>query len=340
MHTRVRTKREGLRMSDENVELQELLATEGTAEIEKTTRKRTRGYAIPDDEVAEEAPKKFTDDCQWAVGANSTFRAAGSTIKKLKSAVYGIEADMNGLYFNKINLATDSLIDLDDTAGKKVIEGIREFWKSRTLFKNYGIMFKRGVLLWGPPGSGKTVTVTMLMQDLIKAGGLVVICTNPAITTIALKQLRRIEPDRNLIVVMEDIEEMVDNFGEHDLLSLLDGEHKIENVVNIATTNYPEKLGARMVNRPSRFDEVIKIGMPSANTRRKYLESSGIRLTKEEVEKWVRESEGFSIAHLKELVAAVGCLGRDYEATYKRLKTMRTLPKSSSSETSFGFGKE
>ena len=35
---------------------------------------------------------------------------------------------------------------------------------------------------------------------------------------------------------------MIQNFGEHGLLSLLDGEHQVSNVVVLATTNYPELL--------------------------------------------------------------------------------------------------
>lgn len=144
--------------------------------------------------------------------------------------------------------------------------------------------------------------------------------------------MRRIEPERPLICVLEDINEMVDQYGEHALLALLDGETQIDNVVFVATTNYPERLDQRLVNRPSRFDEIIKIGMPSAEARSVYFRArlNKMELSDGKLAEWVKDTEGLSIAHLKEIVVAVYCLGREYAETLKRLKSMRNGLRSSS----------
>jgi SpoVK/Ycf46/Vps4 family AAA+-type ATPase len=220
---------------------------------------------------------------------------------------------------------------LPDSSSDHVLLSIQKFWESEAKFRRFGQIFKRGVLLWGPPGSGKTVSVLLLVEDLIQRGGIVVTAADPELTAKALSKLRQIEPKRNVICILEDIDELTDRYGEANLLSLLDGEEQIDNVVYLATTNYPERLDARLVNRPSRFDEVIKIGMPSAMARRMYIRSrlQVADLADADLQQWVEGTDGLSIAHIRELIAAVFCLGRDYAETLDRLRAMKKAPKSS-----------
>ena len=149
-----------------------------------------------------------------------------------------------------------------------------------------------------------------------------------------LKALRRIEPTRNLITVYEDIDEIINYNGESQVLSMLDGEHNIDNILQLATTNYPEKLGARIINRPSRFDRRVYIGMPEAPAREAYLvKATQDGLEESKLERWTKDTEGLSIAHLRELVAAVYCLDQEYDEVIERLKAMAIQPKGES-----GFG--
>ncbi|MEW6737504.1 MAG: ATP-binding protein, partial [Acidobacteriota bacterium] len=280
---------------------------------------------------------QFTGDIvQWGILGNDTYIPSGATVFELPAAAYKVGTDDRGrLILIKSRIVTDKLLRLPDTAGDKVLNSIDIFWNSRDKFQQKGQLFKRGILLWGPPGSGKTVTVMLLINDLIERGGIVIVVQNPECTTQALEYVRRIEPERPLICVMEDLDEMIQRYSESSILTLLDGENQVDNVVHVATTNYPENLDARLVNRPSRFDEVIKIGMPSAEARTLYLRS---RLSREEMpderlDYWVRDTEGMSVAHLRELVVAVFCLGRNYSQTLERLKKMSRPPRSSDRAT-------
>jgi hypothetical protein len=313
---------------DEFTELQDVLAAKGS-DIEPTARPRN------DDEPEE---KDAVDHIQWVVLPNGRFAAAGKTAETLPNGAYTLLMTEAGLLFESKKLMTDSLIDLGNSASLKVINGIRLFWTRRPRYTQKGILFKRGILVWGPPGSGKTATIALLIQELILSGGIVLLIQNPSTAVLGLKQLRQIEPNRPLIVVLEDVDEIIRGYGEHDLLALLDGEHQTDNVVNIATTNYPEQLGSRIVNRPSRFDEVVKIGMPSAEMRIQYLR----HILADEVDqydymKWAQETDGLSIAHLKELVVAVTCLDQNYDEVIRRIKTMKMAPKSSSLGEEPGF---
>jgi AAA+ superfamily predicted ATPase len=319
-------------MSEEFTELQELLGNEPA---------QSQTHPSQPDALEREKEPTASEYRQWVVLPNETFMAAGATTSHLPVGAYIIDSTPAGLMFTAKNILTDTLIDFGNSNSLRVIEGIKLFWKRKQKFLDRGILYKRGILMWGPPGSGKTATLALLVQDLIANGGIVLLVQHPSLAVSGLRQLRKIEPDRPLIVILEDVEEIIRTYGEHDLLALLDGEHQTDNVVNIATTNYPELLGARIINRPSRFDEVVKIGMPSSAMREQYLhhllrmdDIAGYNIS---IRAWVEATEGMSIAHLKELVVAVTCLEQPYEEVITRLKTMKSAPKSKMYETEPGF---
>ena len=277
------------------------------------------------------------DYSQWQVGPNGIFRSAAQTIPHLHPGVYKVEQDERGPYLQLQTVISDNIVTLPETANSKVLAGMQKFWRSQSRYEQFGLVYKRGVLLWGPPGSGKSVTINILMKELIGLNGIVLLCDQPDLLSHMLKRVRQMEPDRPIIAVLEDIDEIIDKHTEHAILSMLDGENMISNVVYLATTNYPDKLGARIINRPSRFDERIFVGMPSANARRAYLkhattiknesgeEISG--LDDATLEEWTKDTEDCSIAHLRELVAASFCLEQPYKKVLKRLRKMMDQPK-------------
>jgi hypothetical protein len=281
-------------------------------------------------ECAPAAPMRQPDQdvSQWMLKANGVLRPASRTAAKLEAGLYTVHNDELGVFFMRRNVVTDECVELPDSATQRVVEGIRGFWKSRKRYLDHGLVYKRGVLLWGPPGSGKTVTVALLAKELIATNGLVVFCSRPSLCAEGLRLMRMIEPGRPLIVVCEDVDEIIMQHGEHELLAMLDGEFAIDNVVYVATTNYPERLGARIVNRPSRFDERIYVGMPSQEARCVYLAQAMRKFGYAgEPREWARDTAGLSIAHLRELVAAVLCLEQPYAEVLGRLRSMCERPK-------------
>jgi hypothetical protein len=277
----------------------------------------------------------LSDFCAYAILGNEQFIATGKTTNTLTPGMYRFYMPNKDIVISRMHMVTDNLFKLADTVSLKVLESIATFWKSKERFDHFGMLFKRGILLYGPPGSGKTVTVTLLANQLIEMGGIVTFCESPGVTSRGIQIIRRIEPDRPIVNIIEDIDTIVERSGDEEILSLLDGENQVANIVHVATTNYPERLDPRLVNRPSRFDEIRKVGMPSANVRKSYLCSvlpdyrqHEYDNKNAELERWIKDTEGFSMAHLRELIIAVRCLGRDYETTIKRLETMiRNKPK-------------
>ena len=272
----------------------------------------------------------------WAMH-DDVFWQAPKTIKKLASGLYEIISLPNiGPCLKQKPFNTDELIVPPDDTIPKIIEEFKMFWTKKEEFTKRGLLYKRGFILWGPPGGGKTSLLSLLTKTLIKDyNGIVVDGEHPDLTAIGLRILRKIEPVRPIILMLEDLDSLLERYGENDFLSLLDGEDQTDNIVTIATTNYPSRLDKRIINRPSRFDKVIKIGMPNEATRRMYLQAKEKSLEGEELEKWVKMSEDFSLAHLKEMIVAVKCLGQPLKEVTERLKKMKVTLKD---EDTFGIG--
>lgn len=282
--------------------------------------------------------------CQWATNGE-VFIPTGKVIPTLPPGVYEIGKDLTaGLVFQKMQVKTENLIRFPDSNSDKVVEEIKTFWKRKDLFVKFGLPFKRGIILYGPAGSGKSSTVQLIMSDVIhNMKGIVIYFHSPSLFSQGMRLLRQIQQDTPVVVVMEDLDSIIDDCRESDVLNILDGIDLIENAVFLATTNYPERLGPRVINRPSRFDKRFKIGYPTAEARKVYLKHlfQHIPHTEQEIDKWVADTDEFSIAHLKELFIAVKILDDKYGDAVELLTSMKSEVSSAGDENSdFGFGKK
>jgi AAA+ superfamily predicted ATPase len=276
---------------------------------------------------------------QWAVCGPNTYKPVSVTFPKLQSGVYNIAVSQyHGIIYQKKHICVDDLLRFPDSVSDKILAEITTFWGKGKKFLEHGFLHRRGYLLHGPAGSGKTCLVQQIISDIVKADGLVFQCTNhPSIFNDGLSQFRKVEPDRPIVCLFEDIDAIVEEHGEDEILTLLDGENQIDKVLNIATTNYPEKLDKRLVSRPRRFDRVLEIEMPSASVRKMYFEKK-LKVSAEEIEKWVAASEGFSFAACAELVISVCCFEKPFEESVKTLKTMMEVSLSSRNYDNKPFG--
>ena len=299
-------------------------------EMDDAVDRHRATVATPPPATADESESKSDKEnhSQWALGGNGKFMPVGQTAPRLPAGIYETFASPGMWGLELMTVSSDGIYDLPAMATQTVLKEVQTFWENEARYREHNLLYKRGLILCGPPGSGKTITVKLLMNELIRRDGVVVICGNVNLAVLCLKAIRRIEPTRNLIVVFEDIDEIINYNGEATVLSMLDGENNIDRVLNIATTNYPERLGARIINRPSRFDRRVYIGMPGPDARRVYLQKTTKNgLPADQLERWVTDTEGMSIAHLRELVAAVYCLDQPYVEVLDRLRAMAVQPK-------------
>lgn len=326
-------------MDPSDVILQDILSQEMDEAVERAHASVMS--SAPPTEAKDDSKTDKENHSQWALGGNGKFSPVGSTAARLPAGIYEPFATPGMWGLELMSIASDGIYTLPDMATETVMSEVNMFWQSEQKYRDHNLLYKRGLLLWGPPGGGKTVTVKLLMNDLVQKDGIVVLTSNVNLTVLCLKAIRRIEPTRNLIVVFEDIDEIINYNGEASVLSMLDGENNVDNILHLATTNYPERLGARIINRPSRFDRRIHVGMPGFDARRVYLEkTTKDGLDTATLEQWVADTDDMSIAHLRELVAAVYCLGQPYAEVLDRLRQMQVQPKGEEGFASkaLGFG--
>ena len=282
---------------------------------------------------------------QYSVEQGDTFRPTSKTTGVLPSGMYRAGQDNYGYFYNKEHLDMSELIRFPDSVANTVIDEFDTFWTKKDKYLDRGEPHKRGFLLWGPPGGGKTCTTSFIIQDFIKDGNIVFVFNYDLMG--ALRSFRTIEPDRKVLIVMEDIDSLIkDRHEEQAVLEFLDGSIQHSNTIVIASTNYPEDLPDRIINRPSRFDRISYVGVPSFDDRILYLTKKSKDLSKPQIKGWAKETDGWTLAHIKELILAVEIFDLEYDETVERINTMRAKQEHSEKyETEFrgrgtvGFGK-
>ena len=179
-------------------------------------------------------------------------------------------------FLNVKDKSWDGII-LDPMTKKDVRANTIGFLRRGERWAGYGIPQKRGVLLAGEPGTGKTLICKALMAE---AEGITCITTN-AYKLCAdeyITDLYEMAEDLSpCIVFIEDIDLIGLNREEYhyqhgpallSLLNVLDGVEEKQEIVTVATTNNWEALDRAISRRPSRFDRVIRLSLPSLEERR------------------------------------------------------------------------
>jgi cell division protease FtsH len=182
-----------------------------------------------------------------------------------------------------------------------------------------GQHLKRGVLLHGAPGTGKTHTVRYLLGQM--DGVTAIILSGPALSRIgeACSVARALQPS---VVVMEDVDligeerlpRMGPVIGHHpllfQLLSEMDGLDSDIDVTFLLTTNRPEILEPALAARPGRVDLAAELPLPDAAARRRLvrLYQGEVVLDLAEPERVIERTEGVTASFLKELIRKAALL--------------------------------
>ncbi|MEM6254924.1 MAG: ATP-binding protein [Cyanobacteria bacterium P01_D01_bin.156] len=219
----------------------------------------------------------------------------------------------NPRLFQEIKSSTFENLVLSGNLKDEIKTDLQDFFAARSTYTEYGVPWKRGVLLIGPPGNGKTHTVKALV-NLLEHPCLYVKSFKaehgPESRNIrkVFKRARQLAP---CLLILEDLDSLVDDENRSFFLNELDGFAANDGIVTIATTNHPEKLDVAILERPSRFDRKYYFNLPAIKERDTYIRQwnqklrSEMRLTDTAIETLAEETEDFSFAYLRELLLAM-----------------------------------
>jgi hypothetical protein len=170
---------------------------------------------------------------------------------------------------------------------------------------------KRGLLMFGPPGTGKTHTMRYLVTQM--SGYTRFLLSGRSLHAIGFIAglARELEP---AVIVLEDVDLVAADrsFGPDgnpvlfELLDTMDGAAADADILFLLTTNRADLLEPALAARPGRVDVAVEIAVPDATARRRLFELYGrgvpLQLTPEGVDAVVQRTEGVTASFLKELV--------------------------------------
>jgi AAA+ superfamily predicted ATPase len=180
-----------------------------------------------------------------------------------------------------------------------------------------GRPIKRGLLLYGAPGTGKTLTVMYLAGRM--QGRTVLLTTGRGLGMItAVTQMARILAPST--VVVEDVDLIAQERGMpgvqtqpllFELLNEMDGLRDDLDILFILTTNRPDILEPALAARPGRVDLAVPLPLPDADARRRLfnLYARGLRFEVTNLDSLIARTEGASPAYIKELLRKAAVFG-------------------------------
>ncbi|MBM7649279.1 AAA+ superfamily predicted ATPase [Bacillus ectoiniformans] len=214
---------------------------------------------------------------------------------------------------------------LEEEMKTEIFRSIDEFFlHSGSFFKKYDIPYKRGILLYGSPGNGKTTLVKSIAGST--AAPVVYWQITEYTTSYSIKEVfttvTKLAP---MILVIEDIDSMPEE-SRSVFLNTLDGAASKEGIFLIGTTNYPEKIDPALINRAGRFDRAYEIKLPTTETRMNYLRKRNVTqfMSEEDLNQLAKETDGLSIAQLNELYMSIA-LQWHYEEKVQIEKIIKDL---------------
>ena len=188
-----------------------------------------------------------------------------------------------------------------------------QFLKLMPILREKGLPNSRGIILSGPPGTGKTmmaksiaaeadVTTILISAEMIKQKDQV---------KSAFKMARKLSPS---LLIIEDIDTagtVSRKFTDHPILGeylqAMDGMETNDGVVVLATTNHTENIDPAISDRPGRFDRIIDVQVPNLKQREQIIANLIEKmpvdsLSTKQISEVAKKSDGLSGAWIREIM--------------------------------------
>lgn len=191
---------------------------------------------------------------------------------------------------------------LPENIKREIRNLVENFLASQEFYEENNIPWKRGFLLYGKPGNGKTSIIRTIMSMYPFKPVTVVAGANEEAVREAFAYAEEQSP---ALLYFEDLDSLLEkSLDPSSFLNLMDGISAKNGLLVIATANEVKKLKANITDRPSRFDRKFEIPLPNAEMAYIYLKRwFGNRCTAKQCRDLAKyaEKHNFSYAYLKEL---------------------------------------
>ncbi len=162
----------------------------------------------------------------------------------------------------------------------------------------------RGILMYGLPGNGKTLTGKIIMNE-VKSSCIWITAKDfkPSIypsKTIAMAY-KLAKMLGTTIIFMEDIDNWLKGQVTDALKTEMDGLSENKRILTLLTSSEPENLPDCLLDRPGRFHDLIQYDAPNSKVRKKMI----TKLLNKEIkslDEIVKKTKGYSGAYMKELI--------------------------------------
>ncbi len=245
-----------------------------------------------------------------------------------------VPSGLREIYIEVPEVHWDDIGGLEDVK-QQLREAVEWPLKYPEVFNRMGIEAPKGVLLFGPPGTGKTMlakaAATESGANFIAVRGPEILSKWVGESEKAIREIfRKARLHAPAIVFFDEIDAIAQTRGFYDtsgvtyrivnqLLAELDGIEPLTNVVVIAATNRPDILDPALL-RPGRFDKIIYVPPPDTRARLEILKIHTRKMPLAEdvdLELLALKTEGYSGADIAALCreAALLALREDINAT-------------------------
>ncbi|KAL4994823.1 P-loop containing nucleoside triphosphate hydrolase protein [Aspergillus recurvatus] len=195
--------------------------------------------------------------------------------------------------------------------------------------KRLNVKSKKGILLYGPPGCSKTLTVKALATEaglnFMAVKGAEILSMYVGESERALREIfRKARSARPSIIFFDEIDAIASKRGSSSqsgvnvlttLLNEMDGIEELKSVLVVAATNKPEVLDPALM-RPGRLDNILYIGPPDYEARKEILNiwfCKSIVHPEVKVEELAMMTEGYTGAEIVSICETAGDAALDEE---------------------------
>ncbi|CAN9318324.1 unnamed protein product [Alternaria alternata] len=226
--------------------------------------------------------------------------------------------------YNSVQKSSWESVILDEDMKKALISDVENFFDGQQTYQDLKVPWKRGVIYYGPPGNGKTISIKAMMHSLYQRG--VQGDSRLAVPTLYVRTLSSFGgPEYSLsqifgkarqeapcYLVFEDLDSIVNDSVRSYFLNEVDGLKSNDGILMVGSTNHLDRLDPGIAKRPSRFDRKCYFPNPDYDQRVQYAkfwqgklkDNKDLDFPDELCEKIAEITPKFSFAYMQEAFVA------------------------------------